>query len=193
MKYKLDSIKLFYNGLILEDSKKINSYDIENYDTIVVRGDPIQEKNSIKIIIVDINQEKEEVEVKDNDYVKDLKDKLKDRNRVNSSNVILNYNGEMLEDNEKIYSYDIENNSIIMYKGRFNEHLKNNNKTNYTPTPNEMSYTNEKKDNNKTNYTPTPNEMSYTYEKKDNYKYNKDHEEKRNKININYNLNKGYY
>ena len=162
MKLKSDTITFHYNGLILKDSDKVSSYEIEDGDTIVFSGEGQQEKDQT-IIIVDLKEEEEEVEINDNEYVRDLKDKLKDRNRVNSENIILHYNGEMLEDNEKISSYGIENNSIIIYNGVFREYSKNNNTP--TPTPNEERNMNENK------FKEFGKERKFKNEMKSNYNF----------------------
>ena len=54
-----------------------------------------------------------------NEYIKELKEKLKRKAGLKSSNVILTYNGEILDDNEKVEYYDIEDKVYIAYMGKF--------------------------------------------------------------------------
>ena len=111
------NITLYYNAEILEDNEKVSDYEIENNSYIVYRGIFREQlKNNMKIIIIDSKNNKEEIEINENEYISDIKNKLKTKKGINSD-ITLHYNGEILEDNAIVSSYDIENNSQIFYIG----------------------------------------------------------------------------
>ena len=111
------NITLYYNAEILEDNEKVSDYEIENNSYIVYRGIFREQlKNNMKIIIIDSKNNKEEIEINENEYIRDIKNKLKTKKGINSD-ITLHYNGEILEDNAIVSSYDIENNSQIFYIG----------------------------------------------------------------------------
>ena len=111
------NITLFYNAKILEDNEKVSDYKIENNSYIVYRGIFREDlKNNMKIVIIDSKNNKEEIEINENEYIRDIKNKLKTKKGINSD-ITLHYNGEILEDNAIVSSYDIENNSQIFYIG----------------------------------------------------------------------------
>ena len=111
------NITLHYNGEILEDNEKVSDYEIENNSYIVYSGIFREDlKNNMKIVIIDSKNNKEEIEINENEYIRDIKNKLKTKKGINSD-ITLHYNGEILEDNEIVSSYDIENNSQIFYIG----------------------------------------------------------------------------
>ena len=111
------NITLYYNAEILEDNEKVSDYEIENNSYIVYRGIFREQlKNNMKIIIIDSKNNKEEIEINENEYIREIKNKLKTKKGINSD-ITLHYNGEILEDNAIVSSYDIENNSQIFYIG----------------------------------------------------------------------------
>ena len=111
------NITLYYNAEILEDNEKVSDYEIENNSYIVYSGIFREDlKNNMKIVIIDSKNNKEEIEINENEYIRDIKNKLKTKKGINSD-ITLHYNGEILEDNAIVSSYDIENNSQIFYIG----------------------------------------------------------------------------
>ena len=60
----------------------------------------------------------EPIEINENDYVRDLIQKIKTKKGINEK-ITLHCNGEILEEDELISSYDIEENSCITYMGKF--------------------------------------------------------------------------
>ena len=72
----------------------------------------------MKIIIVDSKNERQLIEIDPNDNISILKEKIKIKKGINNE-IYLHFNGTLLEDNEKVEFYDIEEKSIIMYTGTF--------------------------------------------------------------------------
>lgn len=72
----------------------------------------------MKILIVDSTNKRERIEVNENDYVSDLVETLKAKKGINSD-IILHFNGEVLETNQKISECEIEEESVIIYMGKF--------------------------------------------------------------------------
>ena len=72
----------------------------------------------MKILITDSENKRVMIEVNENENVKTLMDKLKNKKNI-SREIILHYNGEILEENETISSYGIADKSVIIYMGRF--------------------------------------------------------------------------
>lgn len=72
----------------------------------------------MKILIIDSTNKREIIEVNENDDVSVLIDTLKKKKGINTD-VVLHFDGEILEENNKISDYDIEENSAIIYIGNF--------------------------------------------------------------------------
>ena len=72
----------------------------------------------MRIIIVDSKNISETIEINENEYVRDLMEKIKNKKGINGK-IILHFNGEILEENETISKYEIEENSNIIYMGEF--------------------------------------------------------------------------
>ena len=97
---------------------KISFFPEENYKNY--------SKTKIKIFVVDSKNNKEGIEIYENDNIKKIKEILSDKFGVNK-NMILQFNGEILEDYQKVSEYEIEENDVIISVGTF--HYKNYSKT----------------------------------------------------------------
>ena len=109
-------IILLYNGDILEENEKIYTYDIQDNDVLVFIGNFI--KKSINIFIIDSRNNKEMFEINGNGLVKDITEKLRIRKQI-KGRIILHYNGDILEENDKVSSYDIQDNDALVFVGNF--------------------------------------------------------------------------
>lgn len=72
----------------------------------------------MKVLIVDTSNDREIFEVNPSDKVKQLKEIIANRKGINN-NISLHFNGEILEDENLISDYDVEENSNIIYLGNF--------------------------------------------------------------------------
>ena len=72
----------------------------------------------MKILIIDSTNKRVLIDIDENASVRELKENLRAKKNINSE-IILHYNGEILEEDETIASYEIENNSNIVYIGQF--------------------------------------------------------------------------
>lgn len=72
----------------------------------------------MKILIVDSKNRRERIDVNANGYVKEIFDTVKEKMGINSD-IVLHYNGEILEENQKISDLDLEEESVIVYMGTF--------------------------------------------------------------------------
>jgi len=72
----------------------------------------------MKVLIVDTSNDREIFEVNPSDKVKQLKEMIANRKGINN-NISLHFNGEILEDENLISDYDVEENSNIIYLGNF--------------------------------------------------------------------------
>lgn len=72
----------------------------------------------MKILIIDSTNRRVVIEINENATIGELKGKLKEKKKINSD-IVLHYNGEILEENETIANYEIEDNSTIVYIGQF--------------------------------------------------------------------------
>ena len=72
----------------------------------------------MKVLIVDTSNDREIFEVNPSDKVKQLKEMIANRKGINN-NINLHFNGEILEDENLISDYDVEENSHIIYLGNF--------------------------------------------------------------------------
>lgn len=70
------------------------------------------------LLIIDSTNKRVSIEINENATIKELKEKLKNKKKINSE-IVLHYNGEILEENQTIEYYEIENNSHIVYMGQF--------------------------------------------------------------------------
>lgn len=72
----------------------------------------------MKILIMDSRNVRETIEIKEDDNIKSLKEKIKKKKGINKE-IILHYGGEILEEDQKVSDYDIQENNVIVYNGQF--------------------------------------------------------------------------
>ena len=72
----------------------------------------------MKILIVDTSNQRETFEINANDKVKALKEKIHNKKGLNDD-IILHYNGDIIEEEKTIQEYDIQENDVIIYLGKF--------------------------------------------------------------------------
>lgn len=72
----------------------------------------------MKILIVDSKNRRERIDVNKNGYVKDIIETLKVKMGINTD-IILHYDGEILEANQKIQDLDLQEESVLVYMGKF--------------------------------------------------------------------------
>ena len=106
-------ILLHFNGVILEDNDHLYDYDIEDNDQIVYTGN-----FPIKLLIIDPHNCRKLLNIYSSATVTQLKEAIKKQNNI-KSDIILHFNGEILEDNDHLYDYDIEDNDQIVYMDKF--------------------------------------------------------------------------
>ena len=72
----------------------------------------------MKILIVDSKNRRERIDVNGSGYVKEIFENLKNKMGINID-IVLHFNGEILEENQKISELDLEEESVIVYMGTF--------------------------------------------------------------------------
>ena len=72
----------------------------------------------MKILIVDSKNRRERIDINRSGYVRDIFDALKTKMGINID-IVLHFNGEILEENQKISELDLEEESVIVYMGTF--------------------------------------------------------------------------
>ena len=72
----------------------------------------------MKILIADSKNRRERIEIDKNGYVRDIFEILKEKMGINID-IVLHFNGEILEKNKKISDIDLEEGSVIVYMGKF--------------------------------------------------------------------------
>lgn len=73
----------------------------------------------MKIFVVDSKNTRIPIEISENDTVKTLKDKIKNKMGINKD-IILHMNGEIFDDDNKILDeYGIEENYVVTYVMQF--------------------------------------------------------------------------
>ena len=72
----------------------------------------------MKVVIVDSRNIKEIIDIFPNETIKAVKEKIKLKKGINTD-IILHANGNILEDNDLVDDYDIEENSCIIFMGNF--------------------------------------------------------------------------
>ena len=108
-------IILLFDGEELEDDELISSYNVREDDHIIYIGQFLERH---MILIQDSKSVKKPFEINDKEYVKDLKQKIKAKMGINKR-IILLFDGEELEDDELISSYNVRENDQITYVGNF--------------------------------------------------------------------------
>lgn len=74
----------------------------------------------MRIVVKDSTNRRKVIEVDENEKIKDVKLKLKEKMGINNTNFLLHYNGNILDDDELTVSdYDIVNLGNIIYVGQF--------------------------------------------------------------------------
>ena len=74
----------------------------------------------MKITIVDRRNQKIMLDITPDEYIRDIKQKLSVKGRI-SNNCDLLFDGCILKDDDKVYDYYIEENSIVAFRGIFKE------------------------------------------------------------------------
>lgn len=72
----------------------------------------------MKVIIVDTRNKRERFEVDQNENVSDFIERLRKLKGINDT-FSLHANGQILEEDQKISDYDIEENTVLIYTGIF--------------------------------------------------------------------------
>lgn len=72
----------------------------------------------MKILILDSRNTRETIEIKEDENIRSLKEKIKTKKGINKD-IILHYGGEILEEDQKVSDYDIQENNVIVYNGQF--------------------------------------------------------------------------
>jgi len=74
----------------------------------------------MRILVKDSTNRRKVIEVEQNEKIKDVKLKLKEKMGINNTNFLLHYNGNILDDDEATVSdYDIVDLGNIIYVGQF--------------------------------------------------------------------------
>ncbi len=73
----------------------------------------------MRVFIVDSQNVKEPIEISPNDTIKDVKEKIMNKKGINLDDIILHCNGVVLEENDKVDDYDIEEDVSIVFMGKF--------------------------------------------------------------------------
>ena len=72
----------------------------------------------MKILISDSRGQIISVEINENESVKEFKEKLKQKMKI-TSEIVLHYDGQILEENETMAYYEVEEGCKIIYMGKF--------------------------------------------------------------------------
>ena len=72
----------------------------------------------MKILIVDTSNQREIFEIDEYDKVKVLKEKIHNKKGINGD-ITLHFNGDIIDEEETIHDYDIQENDVIIYLGKF--------------------------------------------------------------------------
>jgi len=72
----------------------------------------------MKILIVDSKNKRERIDINTNGYVKDIVETLKVKMGINTD-IILHYDGEILEENQRIQDLGLEEESVLVFMGKF--------------------------------------------------------------------------
>ena len=72
----------------------------------------------MRVVIVDSQNNREIIEINPYDTIKDVKEKIKNKKGI-KDDITLHVDGTILEENDRIDDYDIEENSQIIIMGKF--------------------------------------------------------------------------
>ena len=103
--------KLSFLGKKLEDDKTLDFYKILNQTTLDLVPNGI-----FQIFIENINGQKFNIDVEFFDTIKNIKEKIEDKEQIPVEQQILFFEGKILEDNQTIFYYNIQKESIILLK-----------------------------------------------------------------------------
>ena len=73
----------------------------------------------MKVIVKDTKNKRIIIEINGTDYVRDLRNKIKDSLQINNGNFYLHYNGTILEDDTTIEDNELEDKCSIICTGQF--------------------------------------------------------------------------
>lgn len=74
----------------------------------------------MKVFVIDTKNRRKIFIVESQEKIENLKTKIREKNGINNNtNITLLYGGNILEDNETIDEYDIEEGGAITYLGEF--------------------------------------------------------------------------
>ena len=117
--YNLDNeglIILHHNGNILSDNESLNSYEIEDGDTLTF----IERKvKTMKINIIDSKEKRISLDVESSDKISRVKEKIIQKINVYGQNIELIFNGLLLEDYYSIEYLGIKEGMSFSYLGQF--------------------------------------------------------------------------
>ena len=117
--YNLDNeglIILHHNGNILSDNESLNSYEIEDGDTLTF----IERKvKTMKINIIDSKEKRISLDVESSDKISRVKEKIIQKINLYDQNIELIFNGLLLEDYYSIEYLGIKEGMSFSYLGQF--------------------------------------------------------------------------
>ena len=105
----LNQYKLSISGMLLEDNKTLEYYNIKNQPTLHL----VQVK-IFKIIVLNLNKKNFFIEVESSDTIKKLKKKIEDKQEILPNKFKLILNGKKLEHNKTIGDYELNRNIIYL-------------------------------------------------------------------------------
>lgn len=74
----------------------------------------------MKIYVIDTKNRSIAIEnITESTTIKELRKRITEQNIITTGQIKLIYNGNILEDDENLYYYDIEDNTTIIYTGEF--------------------------------------------------------------------------
>lgn len=74
----------------------------------------------MKIYVIDTKNRSIAIEnITESTTIKELRERITEQNIITTGEIKLIYNGNILEDDENLYYYDIEDNATIIYTGEF--------------------------------------------------------------------------
>lgn len=74
----------------------------------------------MKIYVIDTKNRSIAIEnITESTTIKELRERITEQNIITTGEIKLIYNGNILENNENLYYYDIEDNATIIYTGEF--------------------------------------------------------------------------
>ena len=68
----------------------------------------------MKLVILDSQNVRKSIYVMENSTVAQLKEEIKNQNNINGD-IVLHFNGDILEDSDYLYDYEIEDGDVIVY------------------------------------------------------------------------------